>query len=109
MDRQRLLMIFGGAWLSAALLTWFLYSRTSAPKSEKTVKVVAAVRDLAAGERIDSQKLKLITVAEKDVPRGAVLSPNEVLGRAVIYPVGAGEPVSLSRVSSAAKMYAAGV
>ena len=101
MDRQRLLMIFGGAWLSAALLTWFLYSRTAAPKSEKLVKVVAAVRDLAAGEKLGKDHLKLITVAEKDVPRGAVLSPNEVIGRAVIYPVGAGEPVSLSRVSSA--------
>lgn len=101
MDRQRLLMIFGGAWISAALLTWFLYARTTAPKSEKTVKVVAAIRDLAAGEKIDKDKLKMITVAEKDVPRGAVLSPNEVIGRAVIYPVGAGEPVSLSRVSSA--------
>ena len=66
MDRQRLLMIFGGAWVSAALLTWFLYSRTAAPKTEKTVKIVAAVRDLAAGERIDKDKLKLITVAEKD-------------------------------------------
>ncbi len=102
MDRQRLLMIFGGAWLSAALLTWFLYSRTAAPKTEKMVKVVAAVRDLAAGEKLGKDHLKLITVAEKDVPRGAVLSPNEVIGRAVIYPVGAGEPVSLSRVSSAA-------
>ena len=74
MDRRRLLMIFGGAWLSAALLTWFLYARTSAPKSEKTVKVVAAVRDLAAGEKIEKDKLKMITVAEKDVARGAVLS-----------------------------------
>jgi pilus assembly protein CpaB len=99
MDRRRLLMIFGGAWLSAALLTWFLYARTSAPKSEKTVKVVAAVRDLAAGEKIEKDKLKMITVAEKDVARGAVMSPNEVIGRAVIYPVGAGEAISLSRVA----------
>jgi pilus assembly protein CpaB len=102
MDRQRLLMIFGGAWLSAALLTWFLYARTAAPKAEKMVKIVAAVRDLAAGERVEKDKLKMIAVAEKDVPRGALLSPNEVIGRAVIYPVGAGEPISLSRVTSAA-------
>jgi Flp pilus assembly protein CpaB len=101
MDRQRLLIIFGGAWVSAALLTWFLYSRAVAPKTEKMVKIVAATRDLAAGERVDKDKLKMIAVAEKDVPRGAVLSPNEVIGRAVIYPVGAGEPVSLSRVTSA--------
>ena len=101
MDRHRLLMIFGGAWVSAALLTWFLYARTAAPKTEKTVKVVAAVRDLAPGEKLDKDKLKMITVAEKDVPRGAVLSPNEVIGRPVIYPVGAGEPISLSRVAGA--------
>ncbi|MCC6538480.1 MAG: Flp pilus assembly protein CpaB [Bryobacterales bacterium] len=100
MDRQRLLTIFGAAWVSAALLTWFLYSRTAAPKQDKTVKVVAAARDLAAGEKIDKDKLKLITVAEKDVPRGAVLSMNELLGRAVLYPVSVGEPVSNSRVTS---------
>ncbi len=100
MDRQRLLTIFGAAWVSAALLTWFLYSRTAAPKQDKTVKVVAASRDLAAGEKIDKDKLKLITVAEKDVPRGAVLSMNELLGRAVLYPVSVGEPVSNSRVTA---------
>ncbi len=101
MDRQRLLMIFGAAWLSAALLTWFLYARTTAPKTEKMVKVVAAARDLAAGEKIDKDKLKMISMAEKDAARGAVLSPAEVIGRTIIYPVSAGEPVSLSRVTSA--------
>ena len=101
MDRQRLLMIFGAAWLSAALLTWFLYARTTAPKTEKMVKVVAAARDLAAGEKIEKDKLKMISMAEKDAARGAVLSPAEVIGRTLIYPVSAGEPVSLSRVTSA--------
>lgn len=100
MDRQRLLTIFGAAWVVAALLTWFLYAKTKAPKTEKTIQVVAAARDLAAGEKIDKDKLKMVTLTEKEAPRGAVLSPNEVIGRALLYPVGAGEPVSMSRVTA---------
>ena len=42
MDRQKLLMIFGGAWVSAALLTWLLYSATTSTKQTKLVKVQAA-------------------------------------------------------------------
>ncbi len=32
MDRNRILLLFGAAWVSAALLTWFLYSATAKPK-----------------------------------------------------------------------------
>ena len=33
MDRQKILLIFGGAWISAAL-TWFVYSRMASPKTK---------------------------------------------------------------------------
>ena len=38
MDRQKKLLIFGAAWVSAALLTWFLYAKAVAPQQEKQVR-----------------------------------------------------------------------
>ena len=42
MDRQKKLLIFAAAWLSAGLLTWFLYAKTVAPQQERQVRVVVA-------------------------------------------------------------------
>ena len=100
MDRSKLLTIFGVAWLSAGLLTWLLYAKTKAPKVEKTVKILAATRDLASGTKLAKEDLKLVAVVDKDLPRSALTSPGDAIGRAVIYPVGAGELVTSSRLTS---------
>jgi pilus assembly protein CpaB len=100
MDRQKLLMIFGAAWVSAALLTWFLYAKTKAPKEEKTVAIVAAVRDMPAGTKLDKADLKLVKVLEKDLPKGAMTGPSEGIGRALLYPVNANEPITSTRLAS---------
>ncbi|MFN7921205.1 MAG: Flp pilus assembly protein CpaB [Bryobacteraceae bacterium] len=101
MDRQKMLTIFAAAWVSAALLTWFLYRSTKAPKQEKQVQVVAAARDLPVGTRVAKGDLKLVTLLEKEAPRTAVLKVDDAIGRAVVYPVNAGEPVTASRLTSA--------
>lgn len=100
MDRQKLLTIFGVAWISAALLTWFLYARTKAPQQEKTVSIVAAARDLNIGHKVAKEDLKLITIIERDAPRTALSAPAQAIGRALIYPVSAGEPLTSSRLTS---------
>jgi pilus assembly protein CpaB len=102
MDRQKLLTIFGVAWLSAALLTWFLYAKTKAPKTEETVKILAAVRDLPAGTKLGKADLKLITVVRKDSPSGALSTPADALDRALLFPVGANEPITAARLASLA-------
>ena len=48
MDRRKILLIFAAAWVSAALLTWFLYASTKTPRVEKTIAILAAARDMAA-------------------------------------------------------------
>lgn len=101
MDRQRILIIFGAAWISAALLTWFFWSRTSAPQAEKTVKVVAAIRDMAAGQKLKPGDLKTIAMPAKDLPKLALLDPQLASGRALLYPVMANEPLSSNKLSSA--------
>ena len=39
LDRQKILMIFGAALVCAFLMSWFVYAKAVAPKTEKTVKV----------------------------------------------------------------------
>lgn len=101
MDRQKMLTIFAAAWVSAALLTWFLYSSTKAPKQEKQIQVVAAARDLPVGSRIGKDDVKMVTMLDKEKPRTAMLAPSEAIGRAVVYPVNANEPVTSSRLTAA--------
>ncbi|MCC7237070.1 MAG: Flp pilus assembly protein CpaB [Bryobacterales bacterium] len=100
MDRQKLLMIFGAAWVSAALLTWFLYAKTKAPKTEATVKIVAAARDLPAGTLLARKDLKLITVAARDKPAGGLLEAREAEHRALLFPVNQNEPVTAPKLSA---------
>ena len=89
MDRQKLLMIFGGAWLSAALLTWLLYSATSSAKQMKMVKVQAASRDLSAGTRLRKGDLRTVSVPEKEQPKGVFLEEKALIDRTLLFPVSA--------------------
>src|SRR5215469_255900 len=100
MDRKQLLLIFGAAWVSAALLVWFLYATTKAPRVEKTVSVVAAARDLPAGTLLKKGDLKTLTLRENEVPRVAILSENMALNRPLLLPVSAGELITLPKVGA---------
>jgi len=102
MDRQRLLMIFGAAWVSAALLTWFLYAKTKAPKTEAMTRILAAARDLPAGTRVSKDDLRFVTVAQRDIPRGAALRYDDIKDRTLLVPVNTNEPITVSRLSSLA-------
>jgi pilus assembly protein CpaB len=102
MDRQKALIIFGAAWLSAALLTWFLWSRTSGPQNEKMSRVVAAARDLGAGARLSKGDLKLVSLPAKDLPKSALLDPTLAEGKALLYPLMANEPVTTNKLSALA-------
>lgn len=98
MDRKRILLIFGAAWVSAALLTWFLYASTTAPHAEKTVAIQAAARDLPAGTLLRKKDLKTIALRANEVPRTAILDEQVVLNHPLLYPVSAGEPLTRAKV-----------
>ena len=101
MDRQKIIMIFGAAWLSAALLTWIFIAKTRGPKTEKTLQVVAASRDLMVGTRLKKTDLKMIEMQEKDLPRGAVVLDKDAIDRALLLPVSMNEPFTAVKLSSA--------
>jgi len=100
MDRQKLLMIFGGAFVAAALLTWFLYSQTVAPKKDKMVLVLAASADLPAGTRVQKVHLKKVSIPQATAPRGTVAEEAQALDRALLFPVTQNEPILSTRLSS---------
>jgi pilus assembly protein CpaB len=99
MDRRKILILFGAAWLSAALLSWFLYARTKAPRQEARVRIAAASRDMALGSRIGSADIRWISMAQREIPKGAVLQEKTALNRALLYPVSAGEPLTTAKLS----------
>src|SRR5580658_7178498 len=100
MDRQKLLLIFGAAWVSAALLVWFLYSATKAPHVEKTVTVVAAARDMPAGTLLRKGDLKTVTLLERELPRTALRAENLAINRPLLFPVTANEPLTASKIAA---------
>ena len=100
MDRQKILIIFGVAWLSAALLTWVFISKTHGPKTEATKKALAVVRDLPIGTRLKKADLKQVELRERDLPKGAVMDEKEAIDRALLYPVSANEPLTVSKLAA---------
>src|SRR5258708_30901910 len=100
MDRQRLFMIFGGAWIAAALLVWFLYAQTQTPKVEKTVSCVVVTRDLPAGTRLKKSDIRLVRLPEKSLPRTAILDEASALDRVLLFPVYANETLPTAKLTS---------
>lgn len=97
-----MVLIFIAAWISAALLTWFLYATTKAPHAEKMVAITAAARDMPAGTRLQKPDLKTVRVPEKDVPKAAILDQKQAIDRPLLFPVGANEAIISNKVASAA-------
>jgi len=94
-DRNRILAIFAIAWVSAALLSWFLYKRTQAPQQEKLVAVLAANKSLPAGALLLESDLTQIALRQQDAPPGYYPAARkaDVLKRALLVDVGAKEPL----------------
>jgi pilus assembly protein CpaB len=103
MDRQKILILFGVAWLSAAGLTWFVWATTKAPKLEARTMVYAPVRDLPVGAVVHKSDLKQISVLSRELPKGALTDERQVVDRVVLYPFSANQPLidsALSRIGS---------
>jgi len=101
MDRQKKVLIFAGAWVSAALLVWLLHAQTVAPRQGKQVRVVVATRDMPLGTLLRQSDVKLVALPERSVPKSVVLDPRQAVNRVLLVPVSANEPVLLSKLSAA--------
>lgn len=99
MDRQKLIMIFGGAAVAAALLTWILYKSTVAPKGEVMVKVYAASGNFTAGTRLTKDRIRLISVPSRTAPVAAISDEQLVVDRVSMYPLAANEVLISTKLS----------
>src|ERR1700730_16160557 len=100
MDRQKIILLFGAAWVSALLLACFLYAQTVAPQREKQVRVVLAARDMPLGTLLRKSDLKVVNYPEHDVPRGVVFQLQNAENRVLMVPINSNEPVLLSKLSA---------
>lgn len=103
MDRQRMFLIFGGAWISAALLVWFLWSQTKAPKAEKTVACAVATKDMPAGTKLKKGDVRIVKIPETALPKTAVLEENMAMDRVLLFPVSMNEPLTAAKLTSTAR------
>jgi pilus assembly protein CpaB len=99
MDRQKKLLIFAAAWVSAGLLTWFLYRSAVAPQQEKMVRVVVATHDMPPGTLLRQSDLKLVSAPARDIAKGVVFDAKNAVNRALLVPLYLNEPVLLSKLS----------
>jgi pilus assembly protein CpaB len=100
MDRQKKLLLFGAAWVSALLLTWLFYAQAAAPRQEKMLRIVVASRDMPVGTQLNKTNLKLANYPEKDVPKGVAFKIADAEGRVAMVPLSTNEPVLQSKISA---------
>jgi pilus assembly protein CpaB len=100
MDRQKKLLLFGGAWISALLLTWLFYTKAAAPRQESTLRVVVASRDMPLGTLLKKSDLKLVNYPERNLPRGAALKTDDAINRVLLVAMNTNEPVLQSKVGA---------
>jgi pilus assembly protein CpaB len=99
MDRQKKLLLFGAAWISALLLTWFYYTNAVAPKQEKMLRVVVAAHDMPVGTLLRKGDLKIVNYLEKDVPKRALFAIHDAENRVVMVPMSSNEPLLQGKLS----------
>jgi pilus assembly protein CpaB len=99
MDRQKKFLLFGAAWVSALLLTWFYYSNAVAPKQEKTLRMVVATHDMPMGTLLKKSDLKLVNYPQKDVPKGSVFQIAAAENRVLMVSLNTNEPVLQAKLS----------
>ncbi len=80
--------------LAAAVLATTSHHRASPPTVPRTVPILVAAQDLAAGATIDRASLRLTDLPAADAPSGALHSSAAALGRTIGAPVRRGEAIT---------------
>jgi pilus assembly protein CpaB len=102
MNIRRLTLAMAGALLISALCTYLL-SRTLVPRvgaHTNELRYVAPTGSLAAGQILKLENLEMVSwPANAPVP-GAATRPEDLVGRALLYPMDKGQPITDKFVSS---------
>jgi pilus assembly protein CpaB len=99
---RRLLTILLSAFLIAVLSAFIVYkmvgSRIAAVKTQATTTVVAASADLKIGAIVSAPDLTQVQLVGA-APKGAFTDTKQVIGRGVVAPIFAGEPILDTRLA----------
>ena len=97
MDRRRLTIALVVALLLSGAVTFFLSHRINARVKKTAPQVtqyyVAASRAILPGEVLKTDSLALVEWPAKFAPEGGFTKVEELVGRAVIYPIAARQPI----------------
>lgn len=103
MNRSRMLIFSFFALVLSGLVAYFAYrvlSNRLSPPTEDTVQIVVAAEKLSLGNRLTDKQLRVANWPRANVPEGPFSDPNEIVGRGVIVPMSANEPVLDSKLAS---------
>jgi pilus assembly protein CpaB len=104
MDRQKKLLIIAAAWISAGLLSLFVYHNAIKPQQERQVRVVVAAHDMPLGTLLRQGDLKTVNYPDRDIPKGVVFQTKDAINRVVLFPMNSNEPLLGSKLSDPTTM-----
>jgi len=87
----------------SVLVAYYAYRMLSnrlAPPTEETVQIVVAADKLPLGTRLMEQHLRVANWPVANLPEGKSSDPKELIGRGVIVPMSANEPILESKLAS---------
>jgi pilus assembly protein CpaB len=103
-DKQKPLILFGLAVAIALVVTvltygWLKQAGGSQAQARETQPVVVAAVDLTWGTSITAGMVKTMTYLKESVPPGHYVDPSLVVGRTIMQPLKAGEPIFESKLA----------
>ena len=91
---QRLLTAFVVAAVLAGGITFLFYRRMSAnAQQHKATPIVVAATDLSMGATLSQKDVALTDWYSDTLPTGAFTKPSDVVGRPLLYPMSAKQPI----------------
>ena len=103
MNRTRMIVFAFFALALSGLVAYYAYRMLSnrlSPPTEETVQIVVATEKLTLGNRLTDAQLRVANWPKANLPDGHFSDPKDIVGRGVIVPMSANEPVLDSKLAS---------
>lgn len=104
MGRYKTLILFGAAVVVALVTSVLVYTSLQKKMTKQeapppTESVAVAVVDLPWGAVIAREMVKMVPYLKENLPRGSFTDSAQLVGRVLVFPVKAGEPILESRLA----------
>jgi pilus assembly protein CpaB len=101
MPLRRLMLALTIAVLIAGVSTFWFSRRLAKPhKSQQSLQYVATQRKMAAGEILTAGDLQTVKWPDSLPLQGAIENPAAVVGKTLLYPLAAGEPILEQQITA---------